>query len=535
MLWLRAWSWLPVESPAHAAAIATAILTALEALVLHAACRAWGARPLAATAAVALLVACPIVLRIQSEAEVFAMNGLLCGAVLWLAAGDGPLRGRWRIAVLGLAAGLGVANHLTCVLVAPIGLYGVWRGHKEAAGSIVVSLGLAVTGLAAGLTPYLYLFVAPDSWVSWKRIDDLAALVRHVLREDYGGPGAFSPVARETSVIDNVLALAGSLGRAYLYLPALIGVGALGYLSVKRDRTEPRLAWALLATAWLLAGPLLVLRFNIPPIGSAIYIIQRFHLLSVTLLAVPVAVGLDRLAAHYAARIPERLHAGNSAHALLAVIGFLGLALPSLPYVARMHSAAIEQGIRNQLHSVPPNAIIIGAGDVFHFGTGYLQGALGERQDVAAITTIQLGLSSAREKVRQRTGIEIMNIPKGSEDKLSVKVAEQALATGRPVFIDPFQANIAASLPTYPYGLLFRVLPRGTPRPSIMEVFAINKQLYAEYQFGYEFPGPDDQLAAEFHVFYARTWRIIGEGLAAEHRGEELAFAQAMIDELSPK
>ena len=209
--------------------------------------------------------------------------------------------------------------------------------------------------------------------------------------------------------------------------------------------------------------------------------------------------------------------------------------MPSLPYVARMHSAAIEQSIRNQLHSLPPNAIIIGGTDVFHFGLGYLQGALGERRDVAAITTIQLGLSSAREKVRQRTGIEIMNIPKGSEDKLSVKVAEYALATGRPVFIDPFQANIAASFPTYPYGLAFRVLPRGTPRPSILEVFAINKQLYADFQFGYVFPGPDDQLAAEIHLLYARTWSILGEGLRMEHHDEELAFARAMFDELSPK
>lgn len=535
VLWLRAWSWLPVDSPAHAASIATGILTALEILVLHAACRAWGARPLAATLAVALLAACPIVLRIQSEAEVFAMNGLLCGGVLWLAAAEGPLRGRWRIVVLGLCAGLGMANHMTCVLVAPVGLYGVWRGHREAGGSIVISLGLAVAGLAAGLSPYLYLFVAPDSWVSWRRIDSIAALVRHILREDYGGPGAFSPMARETSAIDNLVALFSSIGRAYLYLPAVIGAGALGYFTVKRDRAEPRLAWGLLAAAILLAGPLLALRFNIPPEGGSLYVIQRFHLLSVALLVIPVAVGLDRLASRYQDRIPERVRTSAALHALVAVIGFLGLSLPSLPYVARMHSAAIEQGIRNQLHSVPPNAIIIGATDVFHFGTGYLQGALGERTDVAAITTIQLGLSSAREKVRQRTGIEIMNIPKGSEDKLSVVIAEQALATGRPVFIDPYQANIAKSLPIYPYGLLFRVLPKGAPMPTLLEIYEINKQLYASYQFGYAFPGNEDQLATDFHVFYARPWRILAEGLAAEHRDEELAFARAMIDELAPK
>src|SRR4249920_3715606 len=48
VLWLRALSWLP-GTPAHAAALATVILAAASMGVLHAACRAWGARPLAAT------------------------------------------------------------------------------------------------------------------------------------------------------------------------------------------------------------------------------------------------------------------------------------------------------------------------------------------------------------------------------------------------------------------------------------------------------------------------------------------------------
>src|SRR4051794_16104717 len=56
LLWLRASSWLP-GSAAHAAAVATAILGAAAIVVLHAACRAWGARPLAATATCALFAA----------------------------------------------------------------------------------------------------------------------------------------------------------------------------------------------------------------------------------------------------------------------------------------------------------------------------------------------------------------------------------------------------------------------------------------------------------------------------------------------
>ncbi len=116
LLWLHLMSWLPASSPAHAAAIATAILGAASIVVLHAACRAWGARPLAATAAVALFAAAPIVLRIYTEAEVFALNGLIVAAVLWLAAAEGPLRGCWRTRSCSASwPGSGSSNHLTIV------------------------------------------------------------------------------------------------------------------------------------------------------------------------------------------------------------------------------------------------------------------------------------------------------------------------------------------------------------------------------------------------------------------------------------
>jgi len=81
MLWLRATSWIPGETPAHSAAIATAVLGAATMLVLHAACRAWGARPLAASLAVAVFAAAPVVLRVSTEAEVFALNMLVVPAL----------------------------------------------------------------------------------------------------------------------------------------------------------------------------------------------------------------------------------------------------------------------------------------------------------------------------------------------------------------------------------------------------------------------------------------------------------------------
>src|SRR5215470_12449474 len=86
LLWLRATSWLPGATPAHTAAIATAILAAVQLVVLHAACRAWGARPIAASAAVAIYASGPVVMRYSSEAEVFALNQLVVATVVYLAA-----------------------------------------------------------------------------------------------------------------------------------------------------------------------------------------------------------------------------------------------------------------------------------------------------------------------------------------------------------------------------------------------------------------------------------------------------------------
>jgi hypothetical protein len=156
VLWLRALSWLPGISVAHTAALATAILGVAACAVLHAACRAWGARPAAATFAVALFAAGPVVLRLHTEAEVFAPNNLIVALVLLLAAERGPLRGAPRAITLALVAGIGLSNHLTCSLVAPVGILGVIRGISESNRGKPIVIAASLAGLVVGLTPYLY-------------------------------------------------------------------------------------------------------------------------------------------------------------------------------------------------------------------------------------------------------------------------------------------------------------------------------------------------------------------------------------------
>lgn len=532
VLWLRFWSWLPVESPAYAAALATALIGAVQALVLHAACRAWGARPAAASLAVALLAASPIILRVYTQAEVFAMNGLIAALVLWLAATNGPVRGTLRVALLGLVAGLGISNHVTCVLLTPVGLVGVIHGVRESQRSWFSMISIAVAALVLGLMPYVYLLLAPDTWMSWGKVDSVDALVRHFLRSDYGGPGAFARRGFDVPWYENQLAFVITLGRAYWWVFAALGLATLGYFTMRRDRVESRVAWAALAAAFLLAGPLLALRFNLEPAGLSLYVVQRFHILPLLVLVIPVALGLDRLgerAMQHSTRVGKPSPVAMQA---LAVVVLVGATAPSLDRLARLQSPAVELALRNMLTTLPPNAIVIGTADEFYFGMGYLQGALGMRPDVGIIATPPIGMSFYRDRIARRTGVALQ--PVGAAEKLSVKIAEQMLATGRPVFIDTYQANIAVRFRSYPYGLLHRLVPEDQPMPSVEELFALNKALFEKFKFGYPTPRTHDDLPAQIHGVYARTWYIIAEALATTPRRAEHEYAVKMALTLAP-
>lgn len=523
LLYLRATSWLPGASPAHTTAIATAILGAALVLVLHAAARAWGARSIAASLAVAMFATAPIVLRIHTEAEVFAMNGLVVATILWLAAANGPWRGVLRAAALGAVAGLGLSDHATCALVAPVGILGVIRGAREA--TTVRAIAAAVAALVLGLVPYAYLFATRESSVSWGHIDDASALLDHVLRRDFGGPGSFSGHGSPVGAAWNLAAFAGSIGRTYLWLPALAGLVALGHRIARTSRHETRVAWALLAASWVLAGPLLALRFDVPPEQFGLYVVRRFHILPALLLAVPVASAIDFIADRITV---ERM--SLALQSVIAAVAFAALAGLALPRLAAEHSPTLEHGLSNIIETAPPRAVIITAFDDLYFGGGYLQEVLGARADVTIVSWPLVLLGWYRDRIAAK-GIIV-----GRGDGVaSVRVATAILASGRPLLVDQFERNILENFPSYPYGLLIRALPKGSPQPSLDEVIAINKSLYGRFDLSDPRPGPDDELASEYHRRYAQTWRLLGEALAAANRRDDAAWALGLAQELSPQ
>jgi hypothetical protein len=529
LLYLRALAWLPVGTPAHAAAIATALLAGGAILALHAAARGWGARPAAAAIACGIYAGAPVVMRLSTEAEVFALESLLVGLVLWLAAPSGPVRGARRAILLGLVAGLALSDHLSCVLVAPVGLYGVVVGFREADRRRRVAIAGATAGaLVAGLLPYLYLLVAPDDGMSWGRIDSLGALARHFLRADYG-TGQLAATGVDVPLADGLGALATTVGRSWLWLPAGLGLAVLVGSPV---RAAAKVAWGCLLLSVVLAGPILISRFNIPPTpGVPLHVCQRLHLLTVTLLVVPVAVGLDLVVRWIGVRraLPE------VRPALLAaggVIAFVAAGAASLPELRRVHSPALERAIRVTLETAPKDAVLLVQGDHYHFVGAYLQYARGVRPDVVMITGSMTPMKWYRDDVDARLGFPALPPAEGDAD---LRLAGEVLARGRPLLVDRNYGPIARAYATYPYGMLARVVPPGETPPSVDAVFAQNKELFERIDFGYPPPRPGDNWPAFIHAEYARTWRLLADGLAASGRADDAQWARDLATGLAPK
>ncbi len=524
LLWLRAMAWLPGASPAHTTAIATAILAAIQVAVLHAACRAWGARPTAATFAVAIYAAGPVVMRYSSEAEVFALNQLVAAAVLYLAAQGGPLRGGVRVCALGLVAGIGLADHLTCVLAAPVGLLGAIRGVREARRPVGAAAG-GVAALIVGLLPYAYLFVTHETTTSWNTFHTPGELLDHVLRVAYGGPGTFSPFGGQLQVAANLAALVDTLGRGWCWLPAIAGLGMLSYRCVRPGGGEPRIGWQVLALAFAISGPLLVTRFDLVPKGIYLYVVRRFHLLPTVLLAPAVAGAFELAIARYGERLRPAVAAA------IAVLGFSTAALVAVPDLLRVRTRAVENALRGTLRGLPPDAVVLGTGDIPHFGIGYLQDACGVRRDVLHVYWSSVKIRWYRDRLAQR-GLVVDTAAQG---KPSVQIAEQILASGRPLLVDTALGNVLKEFPSYPYGTLFRVLPRGQQRPPLDEVAAQNRAWFAALDLDYPVPGPKDEYPTAIHDEYASTWRIIAAGYAALGRTDAAAEAASRMHALEPR
>lgn len=522
VLWCRGWQWLPAASPGHRVALATAILGAVAIYLVDRSARAWGARALGAGIASILFAVAPLTWRLSTEPEVFILNAVLALALLVVAAPEPWEREERRAIALALLAGLGISNHHTIVLLAPIGLF-AWATAVRRTPRRALAIAGSAGALALGLLPYAYLYAAAKSSCAWGDTSSLSGLLHHFLRRDYGTTQLASSKA-EAEPLRQIAWLGWSFvesGIALVVLPALV-------LWRKRARAAH---YALLASL-LLAGPIFVSRFNLPPRGLMATVVVRFHLLPLALGCVLGAPAIDAVAAQLDQRLVRRLVAAGVFLALLGRAAFSALE------VTAQHRPTTERYLRNALGSVPDNSIVIASGDDVVGGFEYMQCALGTRRDVVVVSP-ELMLSAAYgRRIEAKLGVPIAHGEKmPGEDQVTLdgtRLLKELIATGRPVFLTAwFIPSLRRSFPSYPIGPLIRVPadPREVPSPHAL--YDENVALFSRLELD-ETPPFAHTWAGVRYPDYARPWSVLADAFEAEGQQELATRCRARATSLTP-
>ncbi len=425
----------------------------------------------AAVAAIGIVAVSPTVVLHTADAEVWGPLVLAAAVVVRLC-----LRGGVHPGWLGLAIGAAVSHHLTAVLLVPCVVAAAWpsgAGSRDVV-AIARAAGWGLLGSAAGLTMYLTLMVGDDGAWRWGHPETFAGLWHHVTRADYG---AWSLSLHETPVSvtaqwSRALASLGAASTAGLastwWLGALVLVGLVAAAwGPARARLGARALG--LGTAAALSALGLPAAFNLDPSSPfAAWILERFDVLTLVLLTVPLALAIDR-----GLRRLDRARPRAVATAALAVLALANLArsaahgMPSADDVVQRYAVAV-------LRSPPPDrtAIVFGTDDHRTFPVLFAQQVLGEGGHVLYVDASLLAHPWYREALRQR----VPWLP--DRDKPLALVGalyEDAEHRDTPVYLANVFSRPASQVPRVPEGVLWRIVGPHGPPPDADAVVAAHE------------------------------------------------------------
>jgi hypothetical protein len=525
---LRLLDFVPIASPAARASFLTALMGMGGAVALFRAALAWGAEPLAAGVAVVFWAFAPLTWSLATSPEVFVLNAALCVAMVAVAGPFAPQRGALRAVLLGLLAGLALANHHSAVLMAPIGIYGLVVGIRES-GAPLRALGGALAAALVGLLPYALLSsqaANPEALWVWGDFTTLQGLWHHLLRADFGTL-QLGIRADKVDAWTQVGALTIAVMEQTYWVGFIAFLGGTVWLLTAQNRfaqMPPRLAVFLLVVTLVCVGPLFVSRLNLSPVGVAARVVERFYLLPLTIGSVVVALGFEGWF--------RRLELRNDVQfSILGALITLAAAM-SFQQVREHHRPDVSRYVENVLVSVPTGAVIMGTEDHRLFGFLYHQAALGERADVQYLDPTMMHYDWYRDRMAELTGLKL---PEPEGDTVStVALADAVLNAGRPLFVtNLFSSGIPKNFATYPTGLLHRVLPRGAAPPHPLEVERLNAELFDRYWLP-DYPAVEGSWAALVALDYVRPWEQLASAFSALGMSERAEGCRRRADALRP-
>ncbi|WP_181198142.1 glycosyltransferase family 39 protein [Enhygromyxa salina] len=485
--WMRALGllarglWALGLPPATAAALPPALCGVAGWLLIHRCCVLLG-RPWVGAFAVSLAAASPLAVLHVNDSEVWGPHLMLAGAFLYVVirTRSGP-----RPFLLGISLGLAVSHHLTAVLLVPLAIGAALPRERDLVG-LLRNGALGLAGSLVGLLPFASLPLGGGGGWRWGQVQTFDGLLHHILRVDYGTlslslheeeVAAADTVSRALASVAEVLSagLLSSTGSsagisAWIGAGALVLVLALAGLWVRDHRDE---LWSGVALGWALSVLASALAFpaaqNIDPTGPfGAWILERFDLLTILLLVVPLALALSWLGDRVAAVTdkPWLIRAGAGAIATVLILAQLGavlergrpagergVELAAIDVVASPDPAGPAIPSRGE---IPVRAIVFGTEDHRSFPVLYVQEVLGAGSHTLYIDAQLLAHPWYRARLRAR----VPSLPDVDKPlKMMGMIWSDPELAAVPIYLANVFSRPAAELPRVPEGVLWRVPP----------------------------------------------------------------------------
>ena len=334
----------------------------------------------AAVAALALAVD-PIFWEWSLEAEVFPLNNVLAAILVLLVVIWNEQRTRLGVLVAAcFVAGLALTNHQTIVLLAPALFFVMWLRRAVLFEHPRVLL-LSIVAFAAELTPYAYILwaAAHHPVYNWGNVSSVHDLIGLITRRSYGAtrlvntPGYTGgpPWPR----------LAAFFGSFSLFNGILICVGALELFRTRR--------WYFWFTAigFVFIGPFFIwiTNLNVASAPSALFVLQRFFLLSHVFVAPLVAFGVLLIAKWMAGLWPRMSIFSLRVTATICAIAIAATVLLHYRALDQRRNFIARQFGDDVFAAAKPDSILLVSGDGFAFPLLYLQKVEHVRPDVTVI------------------------------------------------------------------------------------------------------------------------------------------------------
>lgn len=448
-------------------------------VIYFASLRLTRSRPAAAVAGLILAVN-PTFWTWSLVAEVFPLNNLLAALLIYFLVRwqEQPQRTGFLVAAA-FVSGLALTNHHTFVLLGPAVCVVLWQ-QRAVLLARPATIAWCVAVFLLGLLPYLYIPWASSHHPAhnWGNVSSARDLMHLILRKDYGSHRLVStPGYGGGSAFLRVVALCRSFGPlAAMFI--LLG-------AFRACQSRHWYFWFGLI-AFVFVGPFFVwiTNLNLATAPSALFVLQRFFLLSHVVLAPLVASGVLFMAETLALVISAFRAASLPIVSGIVLTAVIGIATVNFRRIDQSNNSIARRLGEDLFATAEPGSVLLGVGDAVVIPLIYLQTVEGIGRHVTLIPFHLLGTDWYVRQLRERHPDLIIPFDRYDGESHNLKMLVESNPTRTFYMIGSIgDGDRSLDRDYWPCqtGLLNMIKPK-SKRVSLEEMTRVNEQLLNRYR-----------------------------------------------------